>query len=428
TPPAPAWGAPPRPGRGSRSRRQRARSTSFSVWPGPSVPPFSPSCCNARSPRACPAPKGASARSAPCPSRAARSSSAYSPTRSARRSGSRSGWSRHRSSLRFCCRESARRHGASPSAPLRSALTQRRQTPPLCGTPCAGQPHLVVETGERNPQMKLNLAARAGRWGARHWKTATFGWVAVVLVAVILGGAIGTKQLDQNTTGPGESGRMAKILDEEFKQPAGETVLIQSSSLTAKDPAFKAGIEDVARRISAGPVDTNVRNPLEPAYADQISDDGHAAIVQFDIRGDPKDAADKVDPLLAAVDDSKAANPELTIGEYGEASAEKDIMDRVGEDLSRAGLLSIPVTLVILLVAFGALVAAGIPLLLALSAVAATMGLLAVPSHIWPLEENVRAVVLLIGLAVGVDYSLFYLKREREERAKGRSESAALQA
>jgi uncharacterized membrane protein YdfJ with MMPL/SSD domain len=276
--------------------------------------------------------------------------------------------------------------------------------------------------------MKLNLAARAGSWSAAHWKTATLGWLAFVLVAVVLGGVIGTKQLDQNTTGPGESGRMAKILDEEFKQPAGETVLIQSSSLTAKDPAFKAGIEDVARRISAVPVATNVRNPLEPAYADQISDDGHAAIVQFDIRGDPKDAADKVDPLLAAVDDSKAANPELTIGEFGEASAEKDIMDRVGEDLSRAGLLSIPVTLVILLVAFGALVAAGIPLLLALSAVAATMGLLAVPSHIWPVDENVSAVVLLIGLAVGVDYSLFYLKREREERAKGRSESAALQA
>ena len=274
--------------------------------------------------------------------------------------------------------------------------------------------------------MKLNLAARAGRWSAAHWKTATFGWLAFVLVAVVLGGAIGTKQLNQNATGPGESGRMAKILDEEFKQPAGETVLIQSRALTAKDPAFKAGIEDVARRISAVPVATNVRNPLEPANSDQISDDGHAAIVQFDIRGDPDDAADKVDPLLAAVDDAKAANPALTIGEFGEASAQKDIMDRVGQDLGRAGLLSIPVTLVILLVAFGALVAAGIPLLLALSAVAATMGLLAVPSHIWPVDESVSAVVLLIGLAVGVDYSLFYLKREREERARGRSESAAL--
>ena len=88
----------------------------------------------------------------------------------------------------------------------------------------------------------------------------------------------------------------------------------------------------------------------------------------------------------------------------------------------------VPVTIAVLLVAFGALVATGIPLLLALSARLATMGLLALPSHVWPVDESVSAVVLLIGLAVGVDYSLFYLKREREERAAGRSEPAALEA
>ena len=82
----------------------------------------------------------------------------------------------------------------------------------------------------------------------------------------------------------------------------------------------------------------------------------------------------------------------------------------------------------ILLVAFGALLAAGIPLLLALSAVFATMGLLAVPSQVWPVDGDIGAVVLLIGLAVGVDYAMFYLKREREERAAGKSEAAALEA
>src|SRR5262245_20383431 len=286
----------------------------------------------------------------------------------------------------------------------------------------------MAQRNERTPAMNRNLAARAGRWSAAHWKTATFGWIAFVVLAVVLGGVIGTKQLNQNATGPGESGRMAKILDDGFKQPAAETVLVQSRSLTTKDPAFRTAIADVTRRVSAVPVTTNVRSPLAAGSGGQISADGHSAIVRFDIRGDPEKAADKIDPVLTAVDDAKAANPELTIGEFGAASAEKDIMSRVGDDLSRAGLLSIPVTIVILLVAFGALVAAGIPLLLALSAVAAAMGLLAIPSHIWPVDENVSAVVLLIGLAVGVDYSLFYLKREREERAAGRSESAALQA
>ncbi len=98
------------------------------------------------------------------------------------------------------------------------------------------------------------------------------------------------------------------------------------------------------------------------------------------------------------------------------------------EDLKKAGLISVPITLIILIIAFGALVAAGIPILLALTAVLATLGFMAIPSHFLPMDEAVSAIVLLIGLAVGVDYSLFYLKREREERAAGRSEEAALQA
>jgi RND superfamily putative drug exporter len=276
--------------------------------------------------------------------------------------------------------------------------------------------------------MRLNLAARAGRWSAAHWKTATFGWIAFVLVAIVLGGVIGTKSLSDNEGVPGESGRMEKILDESFQRPAGETVLIQSDTLTADSRAFESAVDDVTRRVASIPAVTDVRSPLERANADQISADGHSAIVRFDIRGDPEKAVDKIDPVISAVDDAKAANPELFIGAFGDATAEKGIGDSVNSDLERAGLLSLPVTIVILIIAFGALVAAGIPLLLALTGVLATMGLLAIPSHIWPVDDNVSAVVLLIGLAVGVDYSLFYLKREREERAAGRSESAALAA
>ena len=96
--------------------------------------------------------------------------------------------------------------------------------------------------------------------------------------------------------------------------------------------------------------------------------------------------------------------------------------------LEKAGLISIPITLIILILAFGALVAAGIPLILALTAVLATFGLWAIPSQVLPSDESIYAMILLIGLAVGVDYSLFYLKREREERAAGRSPEAALEA
>ena len=123
----------------------------------------------------------------------------------------------------------------------------------------------------------------------------------------------------------------------------------------------------------------------------------------------------------------QAAHPQLFIGEFGDASADKELEASFMGDLEKAGLYSVPVTLIILIVVFGALVAAGIPLLLALTAVLATFGLWALPSQIWPSDESLYAMVLLIGLAVGVDYSMFYLKREREERAAGRSPEEALE-
>jgi uncharacterized membrane protein YdfJ with MMPL/SSD domain len=276
--------------------------------------------------------------------------------------------------------------------------------------------------------MRLNLAARAGRWSAAHWKTATFGWLAFVLLALAIGGVVGTRELGDNEGIPGESGRMEKVLDESFQTPAAEIVLVQSDTLTAESPAFRAAADDVARTVSALPMVTNVRSPFERGNVDQISADGRSAIVQFDIRGDPETAEDRIDPVIAAVDRLKAEHSSLFIGSFGTATAERQIGDAVANDLERAGLLSVPVTIVILIVAFGALVAAGIPLLLAFSGVLATLGLLAIPSHVWPVDDNISAVVLLIGLAVGVDYSLFYLKREREERAAGRSERAALEA
>ena len=96
--------------------------------------------------------------------------------------------------------------------------------------------------------------------------------------------------------------------------------------------------------------------------------------------------------------------------------------------LAKAGMIAIPLTLVILLLVFGSVVAAAVPLLLAITAVFTTTALIAIPSQFIPVDESIAEVILLIGLAVGIDYSLFYLRREREERAAGRSEGAALEA
>jgi uncharacterized membrane protein YdfJ with MMPL/SSD domain len=273
-----------------------------------------------------------------------------------------------------------------------------------------------------------NLAARMGRWSADHWKTATFGWLAFVLVAFALGGMAGTKSIDPNEPGPGESGRMDAILDAGFKQPAGESVLIQSDSLRVTDPAFTEVIQDVVERVETLGVVQNVRSPLDPENASQIAPDERAALVEFEIRGDADDAADKIGPVLDRVDVAQQVHPEFFIGEFGEASAVDAVETAYADDLEKAGQLSLPITLIILVIAFGALVAAGIPLLLALTAVFATFGLVALSSHFLPMAMQASAVVLLIGLAVGVDYSMFYLRREREERAAGRSQRAAVEA
>src|SRR3954449_4206381 len=273
----------------------------------------------------------------------------------------------------------------------------------------------------RNKQQKRNLAARMGTWSAAHWKTATFGWLALVVGAFALGGQIGTKQTDPNAKGPGESGRMDKILDAGFKQPAGESVLIQNRSLQTGTPAFAAAVHDVVARLSKVAVVRNVRTP-------KIAADRHAVLIDFDISGDKDTAADRLDPVLENVASAGKAHPSFFVGEFGGASAAKGVDTAFADDLKSAGALSVPLTLIILVVAFGALVAAGIPLLLALTAVFATFGLAALPSHVIPLAQEAFAVVLLVGLAVGVDYSMFYLRRVREERAAGRSEQAALEA
>ena len=272
-----------------------------------------------------------------------------------------------------------------------------------------------------------NLAGRMGRWSAQHRKTAIFGWLAFVVVAFALGIVSGTTKIEQATSGVGESGRIDKLLHEEFVQPAGESVLIQSDTLTVKDPAFTAAVEDVIARVSAVDVVMDVQSPLDPENAGQVGQAGHAALIDFEIRGDPDDAVKKIDPVVAAVDEAQEANPDVFVGSFG-VSADKEVEAAFLDDLKKAGLLSIPVTLIILIVVFGALVAAGIPLLLALTAIIATFGLVALPTSLIPIDEVTYELILLIGLAVGVDYSMFYLKREREERAAGRSEEAALEA
>ena len=274
-----------------------------------------------------------------------------------------------------------------------------------------------------------NIAARMGRWSARHRKTAIFGWLAFVIAAAVIGGAVGMKKLDQDELGIRESGRAQELIDNgAFRDTADESVFVESSSATAGQPAFRAVVRDVVAAVSAQEGVSNVRSPLGPNGENLVSQDRHAALVQFELDDTDERSTELVEPVLEAVAGVQASHPEFRVEQFGAASATRALDETVGEDFKRAEYTALPITLGILIVVFGALVAAGIPMLLGLTAVFAAIGLLSIPSQLFAMDEAANSVILLIGLAVAVDYSLFYLKREREERAAGKGAEAALEA
>src|SRR6266516_4175797 len=277
-----------------------------------------------------------------------------------------------------------------------------------------------------------NLAARMGRWSASHWKTAVFGWLAFGVAALAIGMQVGTKQIDMQDANVGQSHKADQILKEGFPQaqadPQKEFALVQSSTRTVDDPAFRATVNDVVGAVKGNPAIKNLKSPLDPKNRDQVSTNRRTAIVTWNMTGTPDAAKTKIDSIEASITKVGDRHPAFYVGEAGSVSSGKALDKMFVDQLKTAGERSIPITILVLLLVFGALVAVGVPLLLALSGVAATIGLAALPSQLVPLDKNVSAVILLIGLAVGVDYSLFYLKREREERAAGKSSRAAIEA
>ncbi len=276
-------------------------------------------------------------------------------------------------------------------------------------------------------QAPRNIAARAGRWSARHRKTAIVGWLVIVVGLFMAGKSIGTQNVEPQDSGVGESGHAQKAAFEAFPEKSEGMVLVQGEPGSASDAGFRAGVADVVARLRATEGVAAVRSPYEAGQAGQISADRSSALVNYEIPGDAEEAKALVDGPLASVEAAQKANPALWIGEFGDASANNAVMEKENADIGKAGMTSLPFTLLILLFAFGALVAAGVPLLLAISSIVATMGLLGPVSQLSPINPAVAHVVMLIGLAVGVDYSLFYIRRMRDERARGRSNEAALE-
>jgi putative drug exporter of the RND superfamily len=283
--------------------------------------------------------------------------------------------------------------------------------------------------GQEPARSRAGLTERVAGWSVGHRKTAVFGWLLLVAVLFAAGQFLGSRNLPQYDAGQsGQAERTLNQLAPNQDNPYTETVLIQATApgaTFAADPAMRAAASQVAAALAALPKDaTGIRTPLSSGGQALVSKDGRSALVTFDVPGNVPDVNQAATALQHAVAGVQARNPDLRIAESGDASITQAI--NASLNFSKAEVTSIPITLFLLLLVFGALVAAGIPVLLALTALTATIGVVTVASHWLPIAGSTLEVVVVIGMAVGVDYSLFYLRREREERAAGRSPAEAL--
>jgi putative drug exporter of the RND superfamily len=272
------------------------------------------------------------------------------------------------------------------------------------------------------PHVKRPVFEQITAWSCRHRKVAILGWIAMVAIVFVAGRMIGTSSVPSYD--PGQSGQAERVLSQlGVNPPPSEAVLIRdrAGAAFAADPAMRQAVAQVVTALRALPRSSasDIRSPLGADGGGLVSASGRSALVIFDVTG-------QVSPALRAVAAVQARNPGLEIAEAGTASVDQVVSEQIGHDFHQAELTSLPITLILLLIVFGARIAAGIPLLLAGTAVITAISLTSVVGRWLPTGQSTSEVVLVIGMAVGVDYSLFYLRREREERARGRGTAEAL--
>ncbi|MBT2491910.1 MMPL family transporter [Streptomyces sp. ISL-96] len=275
------------------------------------------------------------------------------------------------------------------------------------------------------------LVERVTRWSVHNRKRAAFGWLGLVVLIIALGAGLGSTSLDEHA--PGETGRAQKMLDDAAVfSPPQENVLIEAKSgdpAYAQNPQMQAAAKDVAEALRGLGKDetgaawaSDIVSPTDSAEAARnlVSEDGRSLLVRFSVTGY------SMEPMEKAVTEQATSHPEVAIAQTGKVSVSQAIDKIQDDDFLRAEILSIPLTVIILAVVFGSLISAGLPVLISLVSVVAAMGFLTFFGNWIAIGDSTPSVVLLIGMAVGVDYSLFYLRRAREERAAGHDNDTAL--
>src|SRR5436305_1797671 len=201
-----------------------------------------------------------------------------------------------------------------------------------------------VDLASAQMQRAMNIAGRMGAWSAAHWKTAVFGWLACVVVLFGFGGQIiGLKQIDQNDAGVGQSHRADQILKKAFPERAPQTefVLIEGKGQTVNSPAFRATVGDVIGSVKSNPAIKSLNSPYGSSNKTLISDDRHAAIVKWEMRGDADEAQKNVDAVSAATEKVAKRHPGFYVGHAGVSS--NKALDKMFPSCGRATTIGVAV-------------------------------------------------------------------------------------
>ena len=271
-----------------------------------------------------------------------------------------------------------------------------------------------------NKATDSTFTSRISNWSATHRWWVVSAAVLVLLLAAVVGATVETKLLDSDGA-EGDAALGSDILDRAFtagEEPA-EQLVFQHPTLEVDSAEFRTVVETAAARLRALPAVGEVTNYYESGDTSLVSTDQHVLRV-------PVEAHGPVEPLVNTVEEISAASDGFIVSIAGRATLEFEDERILDEDFAMVLIISLGAGLAILLVAFRSLIAAAIPLAMALGAIFTTMAIAAAASHVYPLNELYAEMVLLMGLAVGIDYSLFMVSRFRRERAAGYEKYAAI--
>jgi RND superfamily putative drug exporter len=277
-------------------------------------------------------------------------------------------------------------------------------------------------------QGKLTFTGRIAGFSFRHkW------WVLAVWLIMLVGSGAAASGMgkvlstEMKDLSGSESAKAKDLIEDRLgKQPLTETLVIRNEQLTADDPSFQSLVNDLSRRIGLVKGVQGVMTYLEAGDPSMVSADRHAALTSIRLGTDPDKAEDDVVPVVEAVKAAARDNPSFQVHLTGPASGNHEWNTIAEKDLAAAERLGLPIALIVMVIAFGALIAAGVPLLLALASIGMAMGSVALIGRAFELSFFVTNIITMIGLAVGIDYSLFIIGRYREELARGHNRYEAM--